>query len=117
MKAWYTRDISGNQYRYRMENDAFNNNFEFSDESGGKYEKLSAEGKDPMLVRWVMKIKFIKTKEQANYVLLGLAVFAALLSIFFFTTGGSSAPRVTIPAGPVNNLPGNPADNVGERPH
>lgn len=91
-----------------MENDAFGNNLEFSDESGMRSDKFSREGQDPLLVRWIMKIKFIKTKEQANYVLLGIAVVAAMLSIYFFTTGGG-ASRVTIPAGPIN-APGAPTD-------
>ncbi|MBI4214944.1 hypothetical protein HY546_03025 [archaeon] len=87
-----------------MENDAFGSNLEFSDEGGMNSDKFSRAEETPLLVRWAMKIKFIKTKEQANYLLLGVAVAAALLSIYFFTAGGSS-PRVTIPQGP-NGLPG-----------
>lgn len=94
-----------------MENDAFNNNLEFSDESGMRSEKFSRAEQDPLLVRWIMKIKFIKTKEQANYVLIGIAVVAAVLSIYFFTTGGR-APRVTIPTGPVG-VPGAPVTRGG----
>ncbi len=94
-----------------MENDAFGNNLEFSDESGMRSEKFSREGQDSLLVRWVMKIKFVKTKEQANYVLLGVAVIAAIFSIYFFTTGVSS-PRVTIPSGPI----GAPATPPQTRP-
>ena len=95
-----------------MENDAFGNNFELTDESGAGFKSLSSEKGDPTLVRLIMKIKLIKTREQANYVLIGIAIASLLLSIFFFSTGTSSAPRLVVPAGPAG-LPGaSPAGNV-----
>lgn len=49
---------------------------------GGRFDAVSAE--TPVLVKFLLKTGLVKTEEQANYVLIGIAVCAFLSAFVVF---------------------------------
>jgi len=49
------------------------------------------------MVSWMLNNfgAFVKTEEQANYALTGIALFIFIISLFLFFRGGSDAPSMT----------------------
>ncbi|TAK56895.1 hypothetical protein EPO17_03475 [Patescibacteria group bacterium] len=60
---------------------------EFEDEQNEArvlYSRFMPSNQLPKLVGWVIKAGIVKNENQANYFLIGLAVFAFLASFYFF---------------------------------
>jgi hypothetical protein len=71
------------------------------------YGRFSASSTPPKMVQWIINLGIAKTPAQANYVLLGVAIVAALLSLYFFFWFGRPTPSGN--EGP----PGRPANTQG----
>ena len=68
-----------------------NNNVEFSGEHNVLYSRFEPSNKVPSLIKLVMKLGC--TQEQANYVLIGFALIAIVIStLLFFSIGSGSHP-------------------------
>jgi hypothetical protein len=68
-------------------------NVQFEDESSqGQvlYSRFKRSNKPPAIVMWFIKIGLAKTPQQANYILLAIALVAFGLSIYIFTDGFAS---------------------------
>ncbi len=64
---------------------------EFNDESNQISQRRSSENnRPPKLVTWLLKIGVAKNESQANYVLIGVAIVAFILS--FYLWGGFLVP-------------------------
>ena len=76
------------------------------------YSKWQASNEQPMMVRWLINKGIVKNAAQANMILLGIAIVAFALSLYFFFFAGPRPGKInpaTIPAaigpGPVNVTP------------
>lgn len=67
-------------------------NVEF-DENQGLPNRQQSARKTPKLVGLIMKTGFVKDEEQANYILLGFAIFALVLSVFIFNSNSNSTVK------------------------
>ncbi|OHA01753.1 MAG: hypothetical protein A3C11_00140 [Candidatus Sungbacteria bacterium RIFCSPHIGHO2_02_FULL_49_12] len=81
-------------------NDKENLNFRAGDDSGVKYTDETGwramryyhEPMSPRIIQWTMKYSggLITNERQANYVLIGFAVLAIIVSLYLFFGGSSS---------------------------
>ena len=65
-------------------NPAESSEFSFEGESSSSAKQFVPDTLPPKLVVWVMKTGWVKTREQANWVLLGVAILAALVAVVVF---------------------------------
>jgi hypothetical protein len=83
----------------QFEEDTFTGN-----SSSVLYGRFAPSRNVPKMVQWIIRLGLAKTPAQANYVLLGVAIVAALLSLYFFFWFGQS-PASTGFVGP-QGVPG-----------
>ena len=60
---------------------------EFNDEQNPNrvlYGRFTESNQAPKLVTWLLKLHIVKNQDQANKVLIGIALLAFLTSFFFF---------------------------------
>lgn len=74
-------------------------NVEFNDENKASmlYSKFQSSNEQPALVRWLLKIGLAKTPEQANMILICIAVVAVIATgiILYQTNGGGGGSKLT----------------------
>lgn len=56
------------------------------------YSRFMPSNQLPKLVGWVIKTGIVKNENQANYFLIGLAVVAFLVSVYFFISSQEPDP-------------------------
>lgn len=62
----------------------FNESEDMLRQTGRSKKKGSGKNKQPLLIRWAMKLPFVNTRNQANKVLVAAAIVILLISGYFW---------------------------------
>ncbi|HVB19999.1 MAG TPA: hypothetical protein VNF51_01775 [Candidatus Paceibacterota bacterium] len=75
------------------------------DEEEDQYQRSAQIGRKPLFVRLVLATGIVSTDKQTEYVLLGIAIAAAVISWFLIPSGGHTPQQP--PAAALEQMPVN----------